>query len=86
MREVSGDGASVVDIWPYVKRLDTQSLEVGRVNDVAYVYEDSNGRFHHVLLATDRHNIFVAIIVDLSILAIVGHHLLDMNRLYGLTP
>jgi hypothetical protein len=86
MRDVSAEAKNVVDIWPYVDLLDPQSLGVSEIGDVAYVYRDVKGRFGHVLAATDRHNVFVAVIVDLVGSAVLGHRLLDMNREYGITP
>jgi hypothetical protein len=85
MREPRAD-AEAADIWPYVDLLDPQSLGASEIRDVAYIYRDAEGRYDHVVVATDRHNVFVAVIVDLASSSVLGHRLLDMNREYGITP
>jgi hypothetical protein len=52
--------------------------------DVTYVWEDASARFQHVLFNSQDKNVFMTVILDLHAQAVVGHRLLDLNRLYGL--
>lgn len=85
MVDVTTTAEPTVDIWSYVKQL-TIDKEVS-----TYVYENqlvemvsrnSRGTFDHVLLPTDKQNVFVVIIVDLKKEKIKGHFRLDLNKEY----
>jgi hypothetical protein len=87
MVDVTSTAEPIVDIWPYVQQL-TRDNEVSN-----YVYENQlvemvsrngKGTFDHVLIPTDKSNVFVVIIVDLKNKAIKGHFKLDINKEYGL--
>lgn len=78
--------AGVVDVWPYVDAVPEGELEGvaivhGRVD---YVYRSADGRYDHVLVATEKANVFLAVVVDLMSGGIYGHHLLDLEAAYGL--
>ena len=84
MRDVTAEADAPIDIWPYVEAIDRSELGVARIDDVAHVYRDANGRFDQVLLGTGDANVFLVIVIDLAVRNIKGHHLLDLNKEYGL--
>ena len=88
MENVTGKETNVLDIWPYVDSIPPADLEGHSVYDrfVEYVYRTPDARFDHVLVITKTKDIYLAIVVDLEGNAIHGHHLLDLNRLYGIMP
>jgi hypothetical protein len=86
MENVTGQDDNVLDIWPYVDAVPISDLEGHVVHDrfVEYVYRTPDARFDHVLVMTKTKNAYLAVIVDLERNTVHGHHLLDLNRLYGI--
>ncbi len=86
MENVTGKATNVLDIWPYVDSIALADLEGHAIYDrfVECVYRTPDARFDHVLVMTKTENIYLAVVVDLERNAIHGHHLLDLNRLYGI--
>lgn len=87
MVDVTETAEAAVDIWDYVGQLtmDKEVLDhVHKKQLVEKVFRNDRGTLDHVLLPTDNKNIFVVIIVDLSLKTIKGHYRLDLNELYGL--
>jgi hypothetical protein len=87
MRDVTREATSVVDIWPYVESVPCEDLRGYEVYDhfVEYVYRDATGRFDHVQVMTKTKNVYLTVVVDLQNNVIHGHHLLDLNKKYGVT-
>jgi hypothetical protein len=86
MRNVTGEAANVIDIWPYVDSVPAEDLRGHEVYDrfVEYVYRDATGRFDHVLVMTRTKNVYLTVVIDLRRDALYGHHLLDLNEKYRL--
>ena len=86
MRDVLSTATNVIDVWPYVAAIPTSELLGHMIVDgcVEHVYRNGNDTFDHVLVVTKTKNVFLTIIVDLVRDTIFGHHLLDLNREYGL--
>jgi hypothetical protein len=87
MRDVTQETDGVIDIWPYVASIPSADLSGHQIYDefVEHVYRDATGRFDHVLVMTKTKNVYLAIVVDLTLDRIHGHHLLDLNEKYGLS-
>src|SRR5690242_17206305 len=85
MQDVTTSGDADLDIWPYVELVPVAELEGHSIDDVKIVYRSGDGRFEHVLISTGTKNVFLVLVVDLANKSIAGHHLLDLNREYGLT-
>ncbi len=51
---------------------------------IQHVYLNGDRTFYHVLIHYGRHNEFLVIVVDCGREVVQGHHLLDLNREYGL--
>lgn len=86
MRDVLVTATNVIDIWPYVGAVPAGDLAGHEIVDgsVAHVYRNADGTFDHVIVVTNVQNVFLVVIVDLTRDTILGHHLLDLNREYGL--
>ncbi len=86
MKNVTGQERNVLDIWPYADAVPISDLEGHVVHDrfVEYIYRTPDNRFDHVLVMTKTKNVYLAVVVDLEHDAVYGHHLLDLNRLYGI--
>jgi hypothetical protein len=81
------DEAPLVDFWPYVDSIARDDFAGHDFSDghVAHAWQMSDDRHQHVLVACETPNVFLVIVLDLQALSVMGHHLLDLNRLYGLT-
>ena len=87
MVDVTETAEAVVDIWDYVGQLTEDREVLDYVNNeqlVERVIRNDKATFDHVILPTDDKNIFVVIIVDLTLKTIKGHFRLDLNEQYGL--
>jgi len=51
---------------------------------VKVVYRNGASTFDHVLLPTEKQNIFLVIVVDLLDDIILGHYWMDIEKEYGL--
>jgi hypothetical protein len=40
--------------------------------------------YQHVLIQCEAANVFLVLVLDLHERAVAGHHLLDLNEVYGL--
>lgn len=83
MRDVTGTEDALVDIWPYVDAVPGADLEGHVLADVERVYRDGKALYDFVHIATDADQVFLVIAIDLGTQAVVGHHLLDLPRLYS---
>jgi hypothetical protein len=50
---------------------------------VDWVYRYADESFEHVLVSSDQRNVFMVIVLDLTRRVVYGHHLLNLNELYG---
>lgn len=48
------------------------------------LYRRSDGGIVHVLYGSDDKNVFLVVVVDVPLATILGHHILNLNRVYGL--
>jgi hypothetical protein len=87
MTDVTETAEPIIDIWNYVEQLvqqDVVDIHVCKNNLVEKVYRNDTSGFDHVLLPTEKKNVFVAVVIDLKNQIIVGHIKLDLNEKYGL--
>lgn len=88
MMDVTNSAEPVIDIWSYVEILVSQNTVVEFVFNnhlVDSVFRNLGNTFDHILLPTDRPDIFIVIIVDLIGKQIIGHYRLDLDKEYGLS-
>jgi len=86
MRDVINEATDVIDIWPYVSAIPEAELDGHVIYDqfVEHVYRTPDDRYDHVMVMTRTKNVYLVVVVDLVRDAIYGHHLLDLNKEYGL--
>ncbi len=87
MVDVTASPGEVVDIWPYVAGVASDlglPALVLKKELVEQVYRSGDGVHDHVLLPTEKKNKFVVIVVDRARATVAGHHVLDLNREYGI--
>jgi hypothetical protein len=84
MGDVTSTAEAIVDIWPYVDAVPAPDIEGWTAHDVEHVYRHPNQHVDHVLIKTCRENCYLVILIDRDGANIIGHHFLDLNRLYGL--
>lgn len=86
MRTIFGSLRNELDIWPYVWAIPTADLEGHTLGDgnVEHVCRNALNTFDHALVGTQTSNVYLVIVVDLVRNTVLGHHLLDLNREYGL--
>lgn len=51
---------------------------------IKFIYETSDDKWRHVIFETDKKNIQYIVVLNLSNRSIYGHHVLDLNKKYGL--
>jgi hypothetical protein len=83
MRDITLEAEAVVEIWPYVDSLDLNALGLPHLDDVQHVYRDAADRYDQILIGTGRLNTLLVVVIDLAARTIHGHHLLDLNAVYG---
>lgn len=87
-RALGPDDEPPIDFWPYVDAIPVSDLRgfdfaTGRVS---YVWATDQGRWQHVMVACDRPNVFLVIVLLVDPPRVHGHHLLDLNAHYGVDP
>ena len=86
MRDVLNDATDVIDIWPYVSAVPESDLCGHTIYDqfVEHVYRTPDDKYDHVMVMTRTKNVYLVVVVNLLEDSILGHHLLDLNKEYGL--
>jgi hypothetical protein len=86
MIDVTETSEPVINIWPYIEQLKNEKIVLPYVFEnelVEKVARNADDNLEHVLLPTDRENIFIVIVVDLTAKTILGHHRLNLEKEYG---
>ena len=86
MLRVSPDAEPPCDIWSYFEKIpandfDGHDCSAGNVN---YVWNDSSGRYQHVLIDSKDENVSMVIVIDLVHSTVFGHRILNLSREYGI--
>jgi hypothetical protein len=87
MEEIALSEVIVFNIWPYVDKLKLKKIVSKKIKEqelIYKIYRNSTGEFEHILLATEKENNFVAIVLDRSKKKIMGYFPLDLNGKYDL--
>ncbi|WP_346122206.1 hypothetical protein [Micromonospora coerulea] len=73
------------DFWPYFDSIPEDDFNGHDFSEgrVTYAWQ-SDGAHQHVLVDCETPNVFLVLVLDLHASSVLGHHLLDLNRLYGL--
>lgn len=86
MQRVPRDASPPFDFWDYfgaIPEEDFQGCDCSAAC-VENAWTDATGNFQHVLVSSKSSNIFIVMVLDLVAGEVHGHHLLDLNREYGL--
>jgi hypothetical protein len=51
---------------------------------VSYAWNMRRTPYQHVLVKCETPNVFLTLVLDLTGRSVAGHHLLDLNQIYGL--
>jgi hypothetical protein len=85
MRQLPPGAEPPLDFWNYFEGIPADDFAGYECpGDVDYVWEDSTSRFQHVLFNSQDKNVFMVVVLDVIALKVTGHHLLNLNGLYGL--
>ena len=86
MRLLPKDADPPFDFWSYFDTISAIDFSGHQFSgSVTYVYEHPSGAFQHVLVNSEEKNTFLAIVLDVRAKKVVGHRLLDLNAMYGLS-
>ena len=85
-RRVQPHEAPPFDFWRYFEELPEDEWEGHDFSRgmVSYAYVMPGGRWEHVLVESDDKNVNLVLVLDLSAGEVLGHFMLDLNRVYGL--
>jgi serine/threonine-protein kinase RIO1 len=81
MAEISVSNDSLFNIWPYISELKAAKILSNKVKEselIYKVYRNSTEDFEHVLLATEKENHFVKVVVDRNKKKPMGYLFLDL--------
>ena len=87
MVRVQQDDQPPFDFWGYFDQIPSADFSGHDCSSgsVTYVYRHPSGRFEHVLVDSDTRDVFMVVVLDRQNGVVLGHRLLDLPRLYGLT-
>jgi hypothetical protein len=87
MKRVSDNAQPGVDFWPYVERIPRSDFEGFDCSEgeVDNVYRHPAGVLEHVLIKSNDPNVFMVIVLNREAHSVVGHRLLNLATLYGLS-
>lgn len=81
MTEISVSNDLFFNIWPYVSELKAAKILSRKIKEselVHKVYRNSTENFEHILLATEKENHFVKVVVDTNKKKAMGYLFLDL--------
>ena len=81
MAEIPASNDSLFNIWPYISELKAAKILSNKIKEselIYKVYRNSTEDFEHVLLATEKENHFVKVIVDRNKKKPMGYLFLDL--------
>ncbi len=86
MSRVGRDEDPPCDFWSYVDSIPQADFEEHdcSAGDVTYAWNNPAGTFQHILIDSEHPNIFMVVVIHLQTRTVFGHHLLDLNREYGI--
>jgi hypothetical protein len=74
------------DFWAYFDAIAADDFAGHDFSDggVSYAWRMPETAYEHVLVECEQSNVFMALVLDVAAGTVVGHHLLDLNEIYGL--
>lgn len=86
MKRLDSSSVPPFEFWPYFDQIPEEDFEEYDCSncEVEYVYSSGSGGFVHVLVNSDDRDIFMVVVLDLSLQRVAGHRLVNFRELYGL--
>ncbi len=83
---VDPDEEPPFDFWPYFSAIPPEDLGCHDFSSgaVPYAWRMPDSVYEHVIVRSETANVFLVLVLNVTGRSVVGHHLLDLNRLYGL--
>lgn len=75
------------DFWEYVETINPDDFQGYDFSNgfVDLVYKTDDRKYQHVLIKSkEDKDVFMTIVLDIGNKSVVGHHLLDLKKEYGL--
>jgi hypothetical protein len=74
------------DFWPYFDAIPPEDFggHDFSAGEVPYIWRMPESGHEHVLVQCETPNVFLVLVLNLTSHSVMGHHLLNLNRLYGL--
>jgi len=85
MVEIKDDMKTIYNIWPFVNNLKRVKIITKKIDEnqlVFKAYRDTNNKFEHILLTTEKENNFIVIVVDLTKKKAKGYYKLYLKNEY----
>lgn len=81
MAEIPVSNDSLFNIWPYVSELKAAKILSNKIKEselIHKVYRNSTEDFEHILLATEKENHFIKVVIDRNKKKPMGYLFLDL--------
>jgi hypothetical protein len=87
MNDITQTAEEIVEVWPYLDSVFRKEYTEADTDswDVEFVYINESETYQHILVNTQMENIYLVVVVDIGNREIVGHHLLNLSKKYGLS-
>ncbi|WP_433788765.1 hypothetical protein [Actinoplanes sp. CA-252034] len=75
------------DFWEYFELIPPEDFGEYDFSEgrVSYAWNMCGTVYQHVLVECETSNVYLVLVLDVPGRSVAGHHLLDLNRIYGLT-
>ncbi|MEO0475670.1 MAG: hypothetical protein AAF085_06845 [Planctomycetota bacterium] len=86
MTPLDSESVPPFDFWDYFERIPAEDFQGFncRAGEVERAWNGPAGHYQHVLVNSEKSNVFMVLILDLHRSCVHGHYLLDLNQEYGL--
>jgi hypothetical protein len=75
------------DFWAYFELIPPEDFGEHDFSEgrVSYAWNMRGTGYQHVLVQCETPDVYLVLVLDVPARSVVGHHVLDLNRIYGLT-
>jgi hypothetical protein len=88
MQRIAAEDPPPFDFWPYfeaIPRADFEGYDCSR-GIVDWAWRTPTGSLVHVLVTSNDPNVFMVLVLDVAHHQVIGHHVLNLAKEYGLDP
>ena len=85
MDRIPGSAPPLFDYWKYFDDIPPVDFRGFKCTggQVDAVWQTSGGRYQHVLIRTEKRNVYMALLLIVPDKTVYGHRILDLNQGYG---